>query len=177
MRTSALNRSRGRSAGFTLIEILVTLVIMGLLAGLASLSVGGSAHRQARDEGDRLVQVLDFARDEATLQGEEYGVDLEDDGYKVLHFDADSESWSEATERQLASHKISGSVRMQSSLGEITELPRKDRQHAGSDDARPEVLVLSSGEITAFEIAFRAGDAGEPSIRIRSDGSGTLRAE
>ena len=64
MRISAATPSSGarradgsravRARGFTLIEILVTLVIMALLAGLASLSVGGSAHRQARDEVERL---------------------------------------------------------------------------------------------------------------------------
>src|SRR5262245_16781812 len=102
-----------RARGFTLIEILVTLVIMGLLAGLASLSGGGSAHRQAQDEVERLWQVLDFASDEATLQGEEYGLELAEDGYTVLRFDPEEENWSEATERQLAPHTLPGNVRME----------------------------------------------------------------
>jgi general secretion pathway protein H len=178
MRTSVPNRSSVRSAGFTLIEILVTLVIMALLAGLASLSVGGNAQRQARDEAERLGQVLAYASDEATLQDEELGLLLADDGYTVLRFDPEAETWSEATEHQLAPHTVASSVRMNVSLTEQVELPRRGRGSRGGDEERrPEVLVLSSGEITPFRIEFRAGDTTEAAARISSDGSGTILRE
>ena len=46
------------SGGFTLVEMLVTLVIMALLAGLATLSAGGNAQRAARDETNDLLRRL-----------------------------------------------------------------------------------------------------------------------
>ena len=169
-----LNRARG----FTLIEILVTLVIMALLAGLASLSVGGTSHRQALDEVERLAGVLSFASDEATLQGEEYGVQLTDDGYSVLRFDAENETWTDATERQLAPHTLPGSVRMEYSLGEVARLPRRKASPSNGEPERlPEILVLSSGEITPFKLEFRSSDDTQPAGRIVSDGSGKLARE
>jgi general secretion pathway protein H len=185
MRTSASSEQRGAGGpgarGFTLIEMLVTLVIMGLLAGLASLSVGGSTHRAAREEAERLVQVLGFASEEAGYQGEEYGVLVEDDRYAVLRFDPDAETWSESTERQLAPHTLPGNVRIGLVLGEAAELPQRGRARrdsdAGGESLKPEVLILSSGEITPFDIEFRAGDGEEPAARVRSDGSGNLSQE
>jgi len=170
-----------RARGFTLIEMLVTLVIMGLLAGLASLSIGGSTHRIARDEADRLVQVLGFASEEAGYQGEEYGMLIEEDRYSVLRFDPETETWSEPGERQLAPHALPGSVRLELVLGEVAELPQRSRARraggSGDEQPRPEVLVLSSGEITPFDIAVRTGEGSEPAARIRSDGSGNLSQE
>jgi general secretion pathway protein H len=165
-------------AGFTLIELLVTLVIMGLLAGLASLSVGGSATRQARDEAARFHQLLGFASDEATLQGEELGLRVEEDGYSVLRFDPENETWMPMppTERQFAAYTLPGSVRLELTITETRELPT--RESADVEEERPpEVLVLSSGEISAFRADFRAGDSTEPAASIQSDGSGTLQQE
>jgi general secretion pathway protein H len=170
----------GGARGFTLIEMLVTLVIMGLLAGLASLSIGGSTQRVAREEAERLVQVLGFAAEEAAYQGEEYGLLFEEDRYSVLRFDPESETWSEATEKQLAAHDLPASVRIELMLGDRAELPTsgKPRRETGDVELpRPEVLVLSSGEISSFDIEFRAGDGAEPAARISSDGSGNLRQD
>lgn len=164
--------------GFTLIELLVTLVIMGLLAGLASLSVGGSATRQARDEAARFHQLLGFASDEATLQGEELGLRVEDDGYSVMRFDPESETWTPMppTDRQFAAHTLPASVRLELTLTETMEL--QTAEPSGVDaEGPPEVLVLSSGEISPFRADFRAGDSTEPAASIRSDGSGTLQQE
>jgi general secretion pathway protein H len=181
MRTSVRNKAGGwppvrGAGGFTLIELMVTLVIMGLLAGLASMSIGGNAHRQARDEADRLFKLLGYVSDEAAMQGEEYGVLVEDDRYSVLRFDSETETWAEAGERHLAPHPLPGTVRIELQLDEPVRLA--SGTGSGADEGlRPEVLVLSSGEISAFDIAFRAGDADEPAARLRSDGSGSLQQD
>ena len=167
--------------GFTLIELLVVLVIMGLLAGLASLSVGGSAHRQALDEAERFAEVVGFVSDEAVMQGEEYGLVLAEDSYSVLRFDPESERWSEATDRQLARHELPVGVRLEVRLDEDLQLPRRGRSTGGgaNDEQQPVpgILVLSSGEISPFEIGFHSGNDTDVAALIRSDGSGKLAQE
>jgi general secretion pathway protein H len=170
-KTSIRRTSDGR--GFTLIELLVTLVIMGLLAGLATLSVGGSAHRQARDEAQRLYQVLRVASEEASLQGEEYGLLIDQEAYSMMQFDAGEQTWNAAVGRHFSAHEMPGSVRFDFRPEQQTNQgsPGIGNRDSG---ASPQVLVLSSGEISAFEILFYSSDSPDPAARIGSDGSGTI---
>ena len=73
------------SAGFTLIEVLVVLVLIGVIAGLATLSLGNGAERELRKESDRLAAVLRLARDELLISGgNERALGLRRDSYSVL---------------------------------------------------------------------------------------------
>ena len=55
----------GAEAGFTLLEILVTLLVMALLTGLAALALPGGEDQGARTEAQRLAALLDTAREQA----------------------------------------------------------------------------------------------------------------
>lgn len=171
MPTSAPRSERAR--GFTLIEILVTLVIMALLAGLAALSVGGNARRLASDEAERLRQVLALASEEATMQGEELGLLLGEGSYRLLRFDPETESWSEAPGRLFAEHELAAGVELDLRLDEA---PRAAASRDGGEEL-PEVLLSSSGEITPFRLEVRLRGEAEAVATLESDGSGTIREE
>jgi type II secretion system protein H len=68
-------RNRCFSAGFTLIEILVVVTVIGIIVsiGLLSLSVLGD-DRQLRIEARRIATLLASAQDEAVMQGREFGL-------------------------------------------------------------------------------------------------------
>ena len=55
--------------GFTLVEILVVLMTMGILLGLISVNLGPGERDLLRLEAERLAQVLDLAADEARISG------------------------------------------------------------------------------------------------------------
>jgi general secretion pathway protein H len=164
-------RGSERLRGFTLIEILVTLVIMGLLAGLAALSVGGTAERAARDEADRLLQLLFYASDEATMQGEELGLLVEEESYRILRLDPETETWQAASEKPFGEHTLPGGLTLEIELGDA---PRAGRAGSDPENPVPGILLLSSGEISAFRMDFRLDRRPEPVAIIESDGSGSL---
>jgi general secretion pathway protein H len=80
--------------GFTLVEILVVLVILGLVAGL----VGGISmpddRAMLRLETERLAQLLDLAATESRLSGKRIAWTAEKSGYRFWRFAADTE-WQE----------------------------------------------------------------------------------
>jgi general secretion pathway protein H len=55
--------------GFTLIEILAVIAIIGIAVALAQVSFARSAAQALEDEARRLALMLEFARDEAMTQG------------------------------------------------------------------------------------------------------------
>ena len=58
-----------RPRGFTLIELLLTVAIIGIAAGIVSLSVRGAESRKLTEEGDRLAALFRMAASEARVGG------------------------------------------------------------------------------------------------------------
>ena len=170
--TRISRRASDLSRGFTLVEMLVTLVIMALLAGLATLSVGGNAERQARAEMGRFREMLSYASDEATLQGDELGLLVEDNTYRLLRFDPETEAWSEVTDKPLDPYTLPPGLSLELSLFDSGNRPHSSRS---VDEPVPDVLLSSSGEISAFRVDIRLAPGDDAVASIESDGSGTLR--
>ena len=86
-RTSHLAPRTSRTnarAGFTLLELLVVIVIMGIAAGVVTLSVAPSADRLLNDEGNRMVALFRLAQEEARAQGRPIAWEADVQGYRFL---------------------------------------------------------------------------------------------
>lgn len=80
--------------GFTLVEMLVVLMIMGLFLGLVSTITRPDERAVLRLEAERLAQLLDFAAVEAQLTGKSIAWTADESGYRFWRLDEDS-AWSE----------------------------------------------------------------------------------
>jgi general secretion pathway protein H len=101
---------RAAAGGFTLIELLVVLVLVGVLAGLVSVSASPSEQRALRVEADRLAQLLMLAREESQVRGAPIRFEVDAQGYRFVLFrdrqwralqedtDLRSRAWSQPTQ-------------------------------------------------------------------------------
>lgn len=71
-----------RARGFTLIEVLVVVLLIVIIIGMVGLNLGGNDGRDVRHETDRLAALLLNVQQEAILQGREFALVTEINGYE-----------------------------------------------------------------------------------------------
>jgi len=94
-----------RRRGFTLIEMLVVLVIMGLFVGLVSVIVQPDDRALLRLEAERLAQLLDFAAADARLTGRSISWTADDSGYRFSRATGDA-GWLEIRDTDLLRARV-----------------------------------------------------------------------
>jgi general secretion pathway protein H len=70
--------------GFTLLELLVVVVILGIAAGVVSLSVAPREDRLVEREAQRLGALFRLAQDEARVRGRPVAWEATTQGYRFL---------------------------------------------------------------------------------------------
>jgi general secretion pathway protein H len=91
---------RKDSKGFTLIEMLVALVIMGLLAGLISGAIRSDERGVLRMEAERLAQLLGLAAAQSRMSGKPVAWVSDGAGYQFLRYQTGA-GWSEIADDAL----------------------------------------------------------------------------
>ena len=92
-----VTHARTRQRGFTLLEVLVVLLIMGVLVGMVSAIVRPDDRAQVRVEAERLAQLLDLAAMESRLTGHPIAWTAESTSYRFWRMAGDGE-WSEMSD-------------------------------------------------------------------------------
>ncbi len=164
--------------GFTLIELLVVLVILGALTGMAVLGSGMAASpaRQLNDEAERLAGLLRVLLDEAVLDNREYGVRFERQSYQVLRYEPQRGQWQELEDGSKV-HALPDWVELDIELDEqVLTLPSRTGKGAAIMPV-PQLLILSSGELSPFRLRLSGRERGAPALLIASDGFSEPRIE
>lgn len=159
-----------RSAGFTLLELMVVLVLIGIIFSFAVLSISGDDYAELmEEETHRMMTLLELASDEAILRGEELAVLFSEDGYRFLILREDL--WLDPeNDDLLKAHTLPTGVELRLEVeGEPPILTATDEDETsetvtGPDGEevevyQPQVFILSSGEMTPFTVTFSARES------------------
>lgn len=175
--------------GFTLIEIMVVMVIIGVLATMISLSIGGrSTDDRMQAEARRLQQLIRFAADEAQAKGLEIGLRHTPAGFEFVGLESGG-GWSVYQDSSLRPRKIPTpfylEMRVEGKLippaAEVkpeaeqkkTEDEEADENEEEESAVKPQILLLSSGEMTPFTLDLKL--KGHPAwYRVEGDVLGRL---
>ncbi|SDG76617.1 type II secretion system minor pseudopilin GspH [Pseudomonas abietaniphila] len=144
----------GRCRGFTLLEILTVMVLIGVLLGLATVGLRAGPAQKARQYAHELVTMITQLRVKAVSDGAEYGVRFDDDGYRLME-------WKEGQWFQRSAHPVGEGMSFRLELeGQALQLSHR------ADE--PQLLILSSDETSAFALYFETADG--PLLAVSSDG-------
>lgn len=145
--------------GFTLLELMIVIVLIGVLVGMVSFATGMNPARQARHEADTLAGMIRQLRERAVIEGQEYGVRLSVDGYRAMRLDV--RGWEAMT----AVYRWPDQLRLRLKQdGYSVSL--------GADEGPPQLLMLSSDETSSFTVTFEVRD--RIWSRLTSDGIGEV---
>ena len=180
---------------FTLIEILVVLVIVGILTAVAFLSFGILADNDNLDrEARRLTTLIELVSDEAATQGRDYGIEFMSGGYRFVEYDPLLNQWFEVIgDEFLEQRQLDEGVEFELFLEErrvllhsdAKDTEREEEDETGSapkrdltDDYLPHVLIMSSGDVTPFELRFlRDVDRSEITVEMTLTGEMEIRGD
>lgn len=129
---SAAHTSASHRRGFTLIEILVVLFIIGLISGIALLSLGViGGDRGLAAETEVLANRIKLLSERAGLEGNDYGIYLEPSGYEVMRLNNRSGVWERVTnDSLLKAHPIDPTIQMRLTIEgrpvSLAQMPAND---------------------------------------------------
>jgi general secretion pathway protein H len=143
--------------GFTLLELMVVLVLIGIIFTFAVLSVGRSDQAEAMQrETRRLATLIGMANDEAVIRGEELAIHFTETGYSFLGLRVDG--WQELQDDDLLKpYTLPAGIRVRIEVeGDPPGLGQRDKKKTEDteDTLTPQVYILSSGDMTPFSATF-----------------------
>ena len=156
--------SHNRKHGFSLVEILVVIAIIGIVMSIAVLSLGLlSDERGLQTEGRRMIALLQVAQDEATMQGREFGLEMMADSYRFVEYDPLTGLWADLIGDEVLRLRhlpedvefdlfIEGQhVLLDLEPAEFEE-PEESAYRGLAENYAPHIMIFSSGDMTPFEL-------------------------
>jgi general secretion pathway protein H len=189
---------RRQSTGFTLLEILTVLIIVGVIVSVATISVGVLGRdSEMREQAERVWAVLKQAKEECELQGFDVGMRVGLQSYDFLRFDSRGQTWEPiANDDLFSARQLPDGLRFRLWI-EGREVILSERRSAarttdasddaGSNDAGPSgdsqeqeppphIMVLSSGDVNSFEMQLER-DGGNTRWKVFSKPDGSIEME
>ncbi len=190
--------------GFTLLEILVVVFIIGIIASTVAISVSPNRGGQLRDHAAQLYNTVALAQEEAVLQNEWIGLyltapsdvgDWRFQGYRWLVSTDEAKSWQLLSSPYLQDQTLPAGATIDLVVGGEQSLRRKqrknDRQRGGGrrgdeeqaedEDGEnprghppPHVFFYPDGGSDVFELMLESADAPGQTRSILSDEVGRL---
>jgi general secretion pathway protein H len=151
---------RREARGFTLLELMVVVVIISIMIAAATITLQRNPRDLLVDNGDRFRALVSLARDEAVFGSRTMGIGFSGNGYAFFQMD-DAAKWLRPESRQYRQRLLPQRVTLEVFReGVSIALPEEEIK-------KPDIVILSSGEMTPFDIEFSY--PGENPVALRFD--------
>jgi len=155
-------------SGFSLIELLVVVAIIGMFLGVAVLSTDlVSFERKIEQEAQRLATRIQFTSEEALMQSRDFGIVLYEEGYEFRSFQYE-QGWLTASGPGMEGLRLPRDMKMRLLIDDRevvlepycdlfpcgARLAVMDEEEEEQAAPEPQLVLFSSSELTPFELVF-----------------------
>lgn len=164
-----------KHSGFTLIEVMVVVVLIGLMATLVQFNASGSkTEDMLKYESARFAAIFEVAAEYGMLNNIELGLIVKKDSYSFLGYDGTK--WTEIPEQEWEAtvtvpEEIYLSIELEDLpieeplLFDTDTFKEKDEddftlrsKEEEEEKIIPQVYILSGGDLTPFSLTFRISE-------------------
>ncbi|MCG6968970.1 MAG: type II secretion system minor pseudopilin GspH [Gammaproteobacteria bacterium] len=139
-----------RQRGFTLIELMTVVFIIGVILTFATISVGQHSDQTLEEEAKRLHYLIKLASEESVLRSTSMAMEFTKQGYQFVQIAGDQFVPLE-DDKLFRKREFPGDMEIQMELyGQAVSFDDEERV--------PRIYILSSGEMTEFKISLRMVD-------------------
>jgi len=172
MMLKSLKQIRSTHRGFTLIEVMVVVVLIGIIASLVQFNFAGKRPEDIlKQESLRFAAIFEVAAEYGMLNNIELGLVIKKDSYQFLGYDGTQ--WTEIPEQDWQAD-VTLPEEVEISL-ELDDLPIEEPMLFDADTFKekdeedfsllskeeqekkiiPQVYILSGGDLSPFSVTFR----------------------
>jgi general secretion pathway protein H len=152
--------------GFTLLELLVVVVIVGITLGIVSFNAIPNSHQSLQKEAQRIALLLQAARDEAIVRNRPVAFEADVDRYRFLV--RDETTWGAITDDDLMRER-------EFDRGPVGLLMNPPPPSVDGDKDAPLRIIFGREPVDKpFVLTLSVG---EDAVAIRADGIGHFAVE
>ncbi len=163
-----IKQPHSQQQGFTILELLVVLLIVGVIVSMVTLSIGTSRDKVLREEMQRLTTLLELAQQESVLNMREMALQIDDEGYQFLVYEGENLVPAEGD--------VFRPRALPAGIAISAEVEGLEADEDLFGEPKPsQIWIYSSGELTPFSLTLELEDG--PSYQLQGEIMGGLKLE
>ncbi len=163
-------------SGFTLIEILVVMILLGIVMTIAVISIGDTQSEKLEEDMRRLLQISRLTHEEAIINQQTLAIKFSKHGYSIERYDPQGKIWMPVTEPAFFLPKELDESYEIKLLQDGLRVSLETNDNSDEESNNGKVLMYASGEMTPFELIVSLPDS-DIHYRLTGDLMGKLEID